>query len=189
MNTENTINIIISGIGGQGVFSLTKVIWNLCAKYDFKCQGSTFKGGAQKAGSIHSEMRIFFNKNQACQNYSNQIRKGTLDLIIGLEPWETLRYADYFNKNTKVLVNSVEEPLYVERFLKEKSDNPILELKKILTKIIEFDFSKEAIKEYDDIRMVNYLMLMKAIQVGYLPFKEEDATEEFLSLISPIKQT
>ncbi len=187
MKNKDQLNIIISGIGGQGVFSITQVVWNLCAKYNFKCQGATFKGGAQKAGSIYSEIRIFTKENSETNHFSNQIRKGTLDLIIGLEPWETLRYYEYFNPQTKAIVNTAKETFFIERLKKEKIGNPLETINGVLSTVRALDYTDMAKKEFNDIRMLNYLMLIEAINLGYLPFELEDAKSEFISIIKPNK--
>ena len=43
-------NLVIAGVGGQGVATLAKVFWLLASRSDLHCQGSMVKGGAQRLG-------------------------------------------------------------------------------------------------------------------------------------------
>ena len=81
---DKIYNIIIAGTGGQGVFTLSNVLRSLCAKSGYQCQGATFKGGAQRLGSIHSELRIIFKSDSNKSIFSSQIAKGSLNLLICL---------------------------------------------------------------------------------------------------------
>src|ERR1017187_2708718 len=108
-------NIIIAGVGGQGVNTLTRIVCDICEQKGMKCQSSMFKGGAQRLGSIHSELRIFSDGNPYYNFYSSQIKIGDLDLLIGLEPWETLRYSHYFNQKTSIFMNTRISPLFFGR--------------------------------------------------------------------------
>ena len=184
MSEPKTFNLIISGIGGQGVFTLTKVIWSLCDTYNYKCQGATFKGGAQRLGSVHSELRILFHPVHPDAFYSNQIVKGSLDLILGLEPWETLRYQDYFNKRTRIIMNTLISPLYIERYRTEKLSDPVSEIKKISGTAICKNFSDIALTQCGDIKMTNFVLLMESVCENFLPFKKGDVEAEFYKIIN-----
>lgn len=181
---DKIYNIIVAGTGGQGVFTLSNVLRSLCAKNGYQCQGATFKGGAQRLGSIHSELRIIFNSDSNKSIFTSQIAKGSLHLLIGLEPWETLRFTSYCNINTKVISNLHKQPLYVERYKSIGSIDPSLELQKIYKNLDLVDFTLSSKAEYGNEKMVNYLILKKIIDDDILPFSFEQVKEEFLLLTS-----
>jgi len=64
-------NLIIAGVGGQGVYGLNRVLWRLCESAGLHCQGSVFKGGAQRQGGIHAVLRIFQASERDYANYSS----------------------------------------------------------------------------------------------------------------------
>jgi indolepyruvate ferredoxin oxidoreductase len=173
------INLIIAGVGGQGVNTLSEVIATLCAKSNFHYQGAIFKGGAQRLGSIHSEIKIFSESISDSEYFSNQIPKGSLDVIIGLEPYETIRYQQYFHTRTKIFVNSEKTALYVERYKKIELKDPIEELKKLSSYVINKNFSELSLQLYGNMKMTNYLILKESIYEGALPFSISEVNQEF----------
>ena len=46
------LNIIVCGTGGRGVQTLSNLIRKLANKSGYRCEGATFKGGAQKMGTL-----------------------------------------------------------------------------------------------------------------------------------------
>ena len=181
---DKIYNIIIAGTGGQGVFTLSNVLRSLCAKSGYQCQGATFKGGAQRLGSIHSELRIIFKSDSNKSIFSSQIAKGSLNLLIGLEPWETLRFIAYCNQNTKVISNLHKQPLYIERYNSSGIIDPVLELQKNFKNLDLVDFSLSLKANYGNEKKVNYLILKQIIDNGILPFDWEQVKKEFLLLTS-----
>jgi indolepyruvate ferredoxin oxidoreductase, beta subunit len=155
-------NLIVAGLGGQGVNTLTKILFELCHAQSLPCQGAIFKGGAQKAGTIHSELKIFAAEHDDHVRCSNQILKGSLNLMLGLEPHEALRFAAFFNRSTNLIINDVPVPFYSERSTGRKPPDPIGQLQPIYPHLIARDFTAIAQSEYGDRRMANLLMLREA---------------------------
>ncbi len=188
MEDKNTFNLIISGVGGQGVFSLTKVIWNICNLTGIKCQGSVFKGGAQRMGTIYSCLRIFNSDVEDYSSYSVQVFKGELDLIIGLEPWETLRYQDYFNKNTKIIMNEPIYPLFMDRYKEFSVKDPVKAVHDMGLFTISRDFTKDAIARFNSKKMTNYLIGHECMVQGLLPFGTHNYLKTFSEVLSLPKE-
>ena len=183
MSYNTPYNLIISGVGGQGVLSITKVVWKLCENYGIKSQGSVFKGGAQRLGTIHSALLLFLTEYPDYSMYSAQIPKQELDMIIGLEPWETLRYHAYFNKNTKIFMNTHIYPLLTERYKKSPIDNPVEAIRALELPTIAVDYTAKSIKEFKTKAMVNYLIGLDAIIGNNLPFRHEDYVAAFIDQV------
>lgn len=182
-NNKEVFNIIISGVGGQGVFSLTKVLWKLCENAGIKCQGSVFKGGAQRMGTIHSTIRLFYNNSEKYANYSVQILKGELDLIIGMEPWETLRYHKYFNKDTKIIMNKSIYPLFIDRYKDFSIKDPIEAIRNMGLYTISKDYSQEAIEKYGTKKMTNFLLGIELVKLGMFKFSNQDFLNTFSEIV------
>ena len=159
MENKDIINIIVVGTGGQGVVWLSNQIRSLAKLNGFSCVGATFKGGAQRMGTVYAELRL--QKLENTEIISSQIPNHKVDILIGLEPWETLRMSKRCLTNTKVIVHNKTERLYVERH-QEINTNPIVELKRLFNKI-------EVVENENNLKL-NQLMLHQSIDKNILPF-------------------
>lgn len=185
MKELKILNIIVCGTGGQGVLTLSNQIRELAFNKGYQCEGASFKGGAQRMGSIHTELRIKIHTDLGLDLgfglglgslFSSQIPKGSVDVLIGLEPWETLRFAHYCHPETKVIANTHEEKLYTERYQKEKLIDPIENLTKIFKHLILKDYTSLSKKETNTIIHTNTLILLDTIDNNLLPFTKEELT-------------
>lgn len=177
---KSVINIIVCGIGGQGVLTLSNIIRNMALSKGYKCEGATFKGGAQRMGSIHSELRIITDKPSKV--ISSQIPIGDVDLLIATEPWEALRYANRCHSKTHLVVNSKVETFYVNRFEKPKIKNPVDTLRKLFINHIIEDFSMQIANQSSTHSHLNTLMLYKAVKIEIIPFTEKDLKNQITQL-------
>ena len=102
MNTNGYFkrDIIISGVGGQGIVSIASVIGyaTLEAKLFFK--QSEVHGMSQRGGEVQSHFRI---SNEPI--YSDLIPMGSADLILSVEPMEALRYINYLSMDGIIISN------------------------------------------------------------------------------------
>ncbi len=104
-----TFNILLTGVGGEGVL-LTSVIVARAAAYDgYEVGGIQLHGLAQRGGSIPTYVR--FGKKPV---HSPTIPKGEADLIIGLETAEAARACEYADrKRTDFLIDTYKiSPIY-----------------------------------------------------------------------------
>lgn len=182
------INIIIAGTGGQGVNSLYRVFLSLCAKNNFYTKSALYKGGSQRHGSVHTTLRLFVGNNQDFQWFSSQIKENGLDLLIGLEPWETIRYNRYIGKETKIWSNTHVVPLFSERFRNMDTCNPLEILKSFGGQVKFENYSSKAMEIYKDFRMANYLIGKDIIQSGILPFKINEYINTFIEQLNLSKK-
>jgi len=103
---ERNTNLIITGVGGQGnVLSSQMIGQALVAKGYWVTIGETY-GASQRGGSVMSHLRISRRRQ-----LGPLIPKGKADVVVGLEPVETLRVlAAYGYPETVVLANT--RPIY-----------------------------------------------------------------------------
>ena len=103
---EETYNLIITGVGGQGnVLSSQLIGQAMVGKGYFVTIGETY-GASQRGGSVMSHIRVSSKKQ-----LSPLIPRGKADIVIGLEPVEALRVLTvYGNSQTVVLSNT--RPIY-----------------------------------------------------------------------------
>ncbi len=85
-----TTNIILAGVGGQGILTLAGVLDLACLNNNFLFKQSEIHGMSQRGGSVHSHVRISENTI-----YSDIIPLKGADAIVATEPMELLRYLHY----------------------------------------------------------------------------------------------
>jgi indolepyruvate ferredoxin oxidoreductase, beta subunit len=112
-------DIILAGVGGQGIISIAAVIGYAALDQGLHLKQSEVHGMSQRGGDVQSNLRIS-DKEIA----SDLIPFGQADLIISIEPLESLRYLPYLSPEGWVITNSkpfVNIPDYpdVEALLKE----------------------------------------------------------------------
>ena len=100
------LNVIITGVGGQGNVLASQILGNAAVSRGFHVSiGETF-GLSQRGGAVMSHVRFFGGPR-----YSPLIPPNRADIVVGLEPLESLRIAhDYANASTLFIVNS--RPIY-----------------------------------------------------------------------------
>ena len=142
-------DIILSGVGGQGILSIAAVIGEAALKEGLYMKQAEVHGMSQRGGDVQSNLRL---SDQPIA--SDLIPKGHADLIISLEPMESLRYLPYLKEDGWLVTNSqpfVNIPNYPDM---EKVNE---ELDKLPHKVI---LDVEAIaKEVATARAANIVML------------------------------
>ena len=85
-------DIILSGVGGQGILSIATVIGAAALKEGLRIKQAEVHGMSQRGGDVQSNLRI-----SSDEILSDLIPQGAADIIISLEPMEALRYVPYLN--------------------------------------------------------------------------------------------
>jgi len=103
-------DVILAGVGGQGVLSVASIIARAALAQGFELRQSEVHGMAQRGGAVLSHMRIADKKIS-----SDLVPKGSADLIISMEPLESLRYVSYL-KPSGALVTSAEPFINIDNY-------------------------------------------------------------------------
>ena len=85
-------DIIIAGVGGQGILTISAVLDTAALKAGFNIKQSEVHGMSQRGGAVQSHVRISDKPI-----YSDLIPMGKADIILSVEPMELLRYLPYVN--------------------------------------------------------------------------------------------
>jgi len=172
-----SVNIIIAGVGGQGNVLASRIIGDAAIEESYHVTiGETF-GAGQRGGSVLSHVRLFKDKK-----YGPLIPQECADVIIGLEPFETLKCATEFLRPQGTVITN-EYPIMPSDRNYPKIDEIFDSLKKISTKIFTLD-STEIAKELGDVASSNIVMMGAAYASGVLPLEEKhlkNAIQERLS--------
>ena len=94
-------DIILAGVGGQGILSIATTIGLAALKTNLNIKQAEVHGMSQRGGEVVSHLRI-----SDSQIFSDLITKGQADMILSLEPLETLRYLPYLNESGWIISNS-----------------------------------------------------------------------------------
>lgn len=94
-----TVNILLSGTGGQGIVLASRIIAMCAFKAGFEVKESEIHGMAQRGGSVIGQIRFGKKVN------SPSIPLGTADLMLALEELEALRYLHYLREKATVILN------------------------------------------------------------------------------------
>jgi len=95
-------DIILAGVGGQGILSIAFVIDNAALREGFQVKQAEVHGMAQRGGAVQSHLRL--SKDAI---HSDLIPKGAADLVLSVEPLEALRYLEYLKPGGRIISNSV----------------------------------------------------------------------------------
>ena len=94
-------DIILSGVGGQGILSIATVIGEAALNDGLFIKQSEVHGMSQRGGDVQSNLRISSKPVS-----SDLIPKGKADIVISLEPMEALRYVEYVSPTGWIITNS-----------------------------------------------------------------------------------
>ncbi len=94
-----TINIILSGLGGQGILFMTKVLAQTALNKGFNVMGAETHGMAQRGGSVISHLRLGEAK-------SSLVRTGTAHFLLSLEENEGYRNLPFLSHGARMYVNT-----------------------------------------------------------------------------------
>ncbi|MDR2021454.1 MAG: indolepyruvate oxidoreductase subunit beta [Treponema sp.] len=85
-------DVILAGVGGQGVLSIAAIIAQAAVKAGLSVRQSEVHGMAQRGGAVLAHLRIADGPIA-----SDLTPRGGADLIISMEPMESLRYAPWLS--------------------------------------------------------------------------------------------
>ena len=143
-------DIILSGVGGQGILSIAAIIGEAALSDGLFMKQSEVHGMSQRGGDVQSNLRIS-DKPVA----SDLIASGSADIIISLEPMEALRYLPFLKKDGWVVTNS--KPF--ENIPNYPDIESIYEAYEVLPHRVLLDVEDIAKRETGSVRTANIVML------------------------------
>ena len=153
------LQIVIAGVGGQGVLFTSRVIYEMAHRRGEEVFGSETHGMSQRGGSVLAHLKIG-------RFYSPLVKRGRADLLLGLEREEGLRNLSMLKEGGVAVINARELP-------------PLEGVK-----VYRVDSDRIA-SELDNPRVANLALLGFAISAGALPFSEGELKEVVSSLSPP----
>lgn len=93
-------DIILAGVGGQGILSIAATIGMAAVNHGLYLKQAETHGMSQRGGDVQSHLRLS-DKEIA----SDLIPMGKADMILSVEPMESLRYLPYLSPNGWLITN------------------------------------------------------------------------------------
>ena len=94
-------DIILCGVGGQGILSIATIIGEAAIKENLYIKQAEVHGMSQRGGDVQSNLRLSSNPIA-----SDLIGRGQADVIISMEPMEALRYLPFLKKGGWVITSA-----------------------------------------------------------------------------------
>ncbi len=94
-------DIILAGVGGQGILSIATVIGYAAIEAGLHLKQAEVHGMSQRGGAVLSHFRISDK-----EIFSDLVPEGRADMILSMEPMESLRYLPFLHAGGWVVTNS-----------------------------------------------------------------------------------
>jgi len=94
-----TINIVLSGLGGQGILFMTRVLAQASLDHGFPVMVAETHGMAQRGGSVISHLRLG-------EVESSLVRTGTAHFLLSLNENEGYRNLPFLSRGGRMYVNT-----------------------------------------------------------------------------------
>lgn len=159
---SNKFDILIIGVGGQGIGILSEIIIHAIDNAGIDVRGVDTHGLAQRGGTVTSNIRL------GGQSYSPLIQAHTADLIISLERHEALRALYEYAKSASSLVyyDTVWQPLLVRMRKEKQVENEYLRQKAAEQNVQLYRVYNE---DLQDAKMQNIAVLREICQHQLIP--------------------
>ncbi len=154
-------DIILSGVGGQGILTIAAAIGLAAIDNGLYLKQAEVHGMSQRGGDVQSHLRISDKPVM-----SDLIPLGAADLILSVEPMESLRYLPWLSTNGWLVTNSnpfVNIPDYPD------IDDVFSEIKKVKNNLV-IDADSIA-RKVGSIRSGNIVVLGAASPFINIPFE------------------
>jgi len=175
------LNIVIVGVGGQGILTTSGIIARAAMKAGLNVITAETHGMAQRGGSVEVHVRIGDVK-------APLIPEGAADVMIALEPSEALRYSKFLNSNSVVIVNTKKliPPSVTAGVGKyPELEDILMDIRKITPRVIAVNASKIA-EKVGTVLATNVVVVGMLLAYFPMPFKMEHV-EEVIKEVMPEK--
>jgi len=141
-------NIIIAGVGGQGILTIASVIDLAAMKQGLYVKQAEVHGMSQRGGAVESHLRISDK-----EIFSDLIPKGEADIILAIEPMEALRYLPFLSPEG-VIVTATEPYINIPNY--PEPETIINEIKKYRHVLVD---AESLARQAGNLKTFNTVML------------------------------
>jgi indolepyruvate ferredoxin oxidoreductase beta subunit len=164
-------NIVIGGVGGQGILLASEIIAKAALAKGFKVMMAETHGMAQRGGSVVTHVRLG-------DIYGALVPEGDGDVVVGFEYMEVFRQLKFLKKGGKAVINThTIKPVTLETY-------PDLDYDVSQYDVIKVN-ATEIAKNLGNVIVTNMVMLGVLSQFADLPVSQEDLKDALKKSISP----
>ncbi len=168
--TNQELNIIISGVGGQGNVRAAQILGTAAVKAGYRVRISDVYGIAQRGGPVVSHVRLGY------EIYGSLVEEHKADIVLGLEPMEALRaVAKFLRFGGLAIVNT--SPIHSVEVNIGKAVYPdVNDMLSIISKVAGSIITLDATKIANEVGIPiasNIVVLGVLAGSGALPFSHE----------------
>jgi indolepyruvate ferredoxin oxidoreductase beta subunit len=167
---SQTTNILVVGIGGQGVMTASEILAEAAISQGFEVKKTEVAGMSQRGGVVSSHVRF------GPRVLSPEITPGEADILVGFEAAEAMRWSHYLRPRSGkaggvAMINRLRlAPPIVSLGLFDYPGDPVAAIRGQGFEVRDFD-AGEIARELGDLRLVNTVML--GAIADNLPFAAE----------------
>ena len=172
-------NIVLAGVGGQGTLLAAEAIGAAAVKDELNVRVSEIHGMAQRGGAVVSTVRIGESA------LSSTVLDGQADVLLGFEPFETLRNLKYASEKTLVMMSTERIPPteLAAKNVKYPSMEKLAEKVRIFTCHVLLVEAPRLAKKAGSNLTQNVVLLGALAGTGVLPVKTESLKEAVRELV------
>ena len=162
---NNTKNIMIVGVGGQGTLLTSRILGGITVEAGYDVKLSEVHGMAQRGGSVVTFVRYGEKVAEPI------VEEGQADLLIAFETLEAKRYAHFLKKDGVLVVNEQRiDPITVVTGAAAYPEGIVEELEKEYS-VLKINAMDEALK-LGNSKVFNIIVLGMAAK--HMDFSKED---------------
>jgi indolepyruvate ferredoxin oxidoreductase beta subunit len=175
-------NIVITGVGGQGILTAANLLGWAALKAGYKVRVGEVHGLSQRFGSVIAYVRF------GDDVYGAMVPEGKADVILSFEPVEALRYINYLRVGGLVLTNS--RPVPPQLVTMGKAKYPDIDvIKDYVERLFEgrflaFDAEELALKAGDAVA-TNVVLIGALTQMPGFPMTQQHVREVIRLSVPP----
>ncbi|MBM7615517.1 indolepyruvate oxidoreductase subunit beta [Alkaliphilus hydrothermalis] len=148
-------NIMLGGVGGQGLILMTKIICQAALKDGYDVKSNDVVGLSQRGGMVWGNIRI------GEKIYSPNIVPGDGDILVAMEPLEALRWSSILKPQAKIIMNTKE--IYPTMVQQEKMEYPVVAIEDLKDK-----YQVTAVNAFDEAVKIGKKQVSNVILIGIL---------------------
>ena len=157
-------NIVVAGVGGQGLVLATGIIAEAAMKASYDVKTNDVVGLSQRGGTVWGTVRF------GDKIYSPNIPHGKGDILLGMEPLEAYRWSHLIKEAGDIIINTKE--IYPTPALLEKEDYPHDEIENLASK-----FKVTKVDALEEARLAGNIKAANTFMIGILAKKLNIATD------------
>ncbi len=174
--------ILIAGTGGQGVLTAANLLTDFFVQKGHEVTSGQVHGMAQRGGSVQSSVMVDCGINPA-------VPAGGADVVLGLEPVETVRALPFISSQTTVFMNTAPVIPFTldQQYVRGKTDARYPDVGELADRIRSIAGSlltldaTELAQEAGSVKALNMVMLGCWLGSGLYPIKAEEFREAVLA--------